>query len=54
MKGTKDGQTPAAEGYGQGAGVGPVPTETKREQDGENRLLTEDQFNNRERMMGNE
>lgn len=54
MKGTKDGQTPSKEGYGQDAGVGSTDKYTNTEQDGENRLLTESEFNNRERMMDNE
>ena len=54
MKGTKDGQTPAKEGYGQSAGEGSTENYTRTEQDGENRLLTEGEFNDRSRMMGNE
>lgn len=55
MKGSKDGQTPAKEGYGQDSGgLSKTKTYERREQDGENRLLTEGDFMNRERLADNE
>jgi|TARA_Y100000034_G_scaffold20431_1_gene23373 hypothetical protein len=42
-------------GYGLKAGAGrPSPQSRKSEQDGQNRLLKESDFNDRNRMVGNE
>lgn len=54
MKGTKDGQTPAKEGYGQDAGVGKDKDWGASEQDGQNRLGPADVLYDRERVSGNE
>lgn len=55
MKGVDSSyQHPKAEGYGQKAGVGKDKDYTKSEQDGENRLLRESDFMNRDRLAGNE
>lgn len=51
----KSNQVPVKEGYGQSAGEGSSsPQSNKSEQDGQNKLLKESEFNDRERMAGNE